>query len=386
MLDQTGTWQQADATIAANTERTVYHAFEVTEIKPESAVVSSFYLRRADGKGLASYEPGQFLPIRLNVPGKMEAVTRTYTISDAPGADHYRLSIKREGGNALVSNHFHDDLKVGDRLEAMAPRGKFVLDRSSTRPVVLLSGGVGITPMIAMANSMINEGRRTRRFRRCYFIHGARNGQTHAFGDHIRRLASDHQSFTAHIRYSQPGENDRLGESHDSEGYVDVNLLKRILPFDDYDFYLCGPPPFMRTLYEGLTALGIREERIRYESFGPATVLRSNANGKETVSTGTATKEPVEVCFATSGVDVTWSPDKGTLLDLAEASGLSPAYSCRSGICGTCATRITCGSVHYIDEPSAPRADDEVLICCSTPRSNTGEATCGKDCGVILDL
>jgi len=386
MLERTGSWEQADTTIAANQQRNTYAAYEIFDIRPESEVISSFYLRRADGQGLPSHEPGQFLPIRLTLPGHAEPVLRTYTLSDAPGGDSYRLSIKREGGDALVSNAFHDRMKIGDRIEAMAPRGGFVLDRSSHRPVVLLSAGVGITPMIAMANFIINEGLRTRRFRRTWFIHGARNGRVHAFGNHIAGLAAEHESFTTHVRYSDPNETDRLGETHHSEGHVDVALLKQVLPFDDFDFYLCGPPAFMQSLYHRLTELGVREERIRYESFGPATVLKSESSRSPAQSKGAASKQPVAVHFANSGVDVEWSPDKGTLLDLAEAAGLTPAYSCRSGICGTCATRIRCGGVHYLDDPTALRADDEILICCSTPRSNSGEATCSKHRGVVLDL
>ncbi len=385
-LEHTGSWEQADATIAANRDRNAYAPYEVVDIKPESAAVSSFHLRRADGRGLPSHEPGQFLPIRLSIPGHAEPVVRTYTLSDAPGGDTYRLSIKREGGDAVVSNAFHDRFGIGARIEAMAPRGTFVLDTSSSRPVVLLSAGVGVTPMIAMANFIINEGRRTRRFRRTWFIHGARDGRVHAFGNHIRRLAAEHETFTAHVRYSEPAGADRLGETHDSVGHVDVALLKAILPFDDYDFYLCGPPAFMQSLYRGLTAMGVREERIRYESFGPATVLKSGTPKAPAASTSAASRQPVAVHFAASGVDAEWSPDTGTLLDLAEAAGLAPAYACRSGICGTCATRIRCGGVHYLDDPSAPRADDEVLICCSTPRSSAGEATCGDDNGVVLDL
>jgi uncharacterized protein len=386
MLKHTGSWEQSDATIAANKERSVYTPYEIFDIRRESDVISSFYLRRADGKGLASYEPGQFLPIRLAIPGRTNPVLRTYTLSDAPTTAFYRLTITREDGEASVSNYFHHAVRVGDRIEAMAPRGKFVLDRSSNRPVVLVSAGVGVTPMIAIANAVINEGLRTRRFRRTYFIHGARNGRVHAFADHIRRLAAEHESFTAHIRYSDPTADDRLGQTHDSEGHVDVALLKQTLPFDDYDFYLCGPAAFMRSLYEGLTALGVRDERIRYESFGPATVLKSDAGPRGTPSAVPSAKRPVDVRLAASGVDFTWTPDKGTLLDLAEAAGLSPAYACRSGICGTCATRIKCGAVDYLDEPSAPVADDEVLICCSTPRFGSGEETCGERSGIVLDL
>ncbi len=386
MLDHTGSWARAAETIAAEQERNVYVPYEIFDIRPESEAITSFYLRRADGKALARHEPGQFLPIRLTIPGEAGPTLRTYTISDAPHGAHYRLSIKREGGDALVSNFLHDHARPGFRLEAMAPRGKFVLDRSSERPVVLLSAGVGITPMIAITNFIINEGLRTRHFRRTTFIHGARHGQAHAFGDHVRKLAAKHDALSAHICYSHPGEHDRLGETHDSEGHVDIALLKRLLPFDDHDFYLCGPPEFMQALYDGLTGLGVRDERIHYEAFGPATVLKHDARPRPPTAIGEAVDGPVAVEFANSDVEAIWSPDKGTLLDLAEAAGLNPAFSCRSGVCGTCATRIKCGQVDYIEEPSAPHGDDEVLICCSTPRSGAGEATCGKDHGIVLEL
>lgn len=382
MLSHTGSWEQAAATVAADHERNAYYTYEIVDIQPESGSISSFYLRRADGGGLPSYEPGQFLPIRLDVPGQPEPTLRTYTLSEAPGGDTYRLSIKRESSAAVASPHFHDSLTVGDRIEAMAPRGRFTLDTSSTRPVVMLSAGVGITPMIAMTNAIINEGLRTRRFRRSYFIHGTRNSELLAFGEHIRGLAFRHDSLRVHVRFSAPGSDDRLGETHDSEGHVDMELLKQLLPFDDYDFYLCGPPPFMRALYQGLTALGVRGSRIRYEAFGPATVIKPAPDG----AASSAGSKPVGVRFARSGIDVEWTRDKGTLLDLAEEAGLDPAFACRSGVCGTCVTKIRGGSIQYVNEPSADRGEDEVLICCSIPRSSSDAATSGETGTVVLDL
>lgn len=386
VLERTGDWSHAAETIAANQERNAYIDYEVFDVQPESDVITSFYLRRADGKALASHQPGQFLPIRLDAPNAGAPASRTYTLSDAPGAGHYRLSIKREGGAALVSNHFHDQMSVGSRVQAMAPRGKFTLDRSSDRPVVLLSGGVGVTPMIAMANFIIAEGKRTRQFRRTYFIHGARNGTAHAFGDYVRDLAARHPAFTAHVRYSDPCAGDRLGETHDSEGRVDVELLKSLLPLDDYDFYICGPAPFMQALYDGLAELGVRGERIHYESFGPATVITSDAAPEMARAVSESGGAPVNVRFEGSDVTLEWTPEKGTLLDLAEEAGLKPLSSCRSGICGTCATRLKSGAVDYVEEPTAPHEDDEVLLCCSTPRSVSGDASCGKNVGVVLDL
>ncbi len=142
----------------------------------------------------------------------------------------------------------------------------------------------------------------------------------------------------------------------------------------------------MQALYDGLTELGVRDDRIHYESFGPATVLKHDAKPKALSADGKPVDGPVPVCFLDAGVEVEWTPNKGTQLDLAEAAGIDPAFSCRSGICGTCATRLKCGKVDYIEEPSAPHGDDEVLICCSTLRSSAGENTCGKDHGVVLEL
>jgi ferredoxin-NADP reductase/predicted pyridoxine 5'-phosphate oxidase superfamily flavin-nucleotide-binding protein len=385
LLDQTGSWQQAEDIIATESERNRYTRFEVADIRRESETIKSFYLQRADGKTISPSEPGQHLPIRVAIPGDdNKPALRTYTVSDAPGREHYRLSIKRED-TGLVSRHFHDRLRAGDQIEAMAPRGKFVLDRSSMRPVVLVSAGVGITPMIAMANFIVDESARTGQFRRTFFIHGARNGRSHAFANHVRELATAHEGLTVHTRYSSPRPEDRLGKTYDSEGRVDVALLKQVLPLDDYDFYLCGPAGFMREMFEGLTELGIRPERIRYESFGPATVL-APAEATAAEAAPVVLSDPVKVHFAKSKIDATWSSDVGTLLDLAEVNGIDAAFSCRSGICGTCATRIACGAVDYLDEPSAPHDGGEVLICCATPRVAAGSNTGGDDRGVVLDL
>jgi ferredoxin-NADP reductase/predicted pyridoxine 5'-phosphate oxidase superfamily flavin-nucleotide-binding protein len=385
-LAQTGDWAETEDILAAEREKNIFAPYEIVDIQEESDVISSFYLRRGDGRKLAPHNAGQFLPIRVAIPGREEPLVRNYTLSVAPGGDFYRLSIKREGGNALVSNFVHEMLKVGDIVEAMTPRGKFVLDRSSERPVVLISGGVGITPMIAMANSLIDEGERTGTFRRIHFIHGAQNGAVHAFGDHIRTLAEKYPNLSAHIRYSEPSERDQLIRPHDSVGFIDMDLLKSILPFDDYDFYLCGPQPFMQSIYDGLIATGVRDARIHYESFGPATVLRRPQEQVNAPKDVEESSPPVAVKFARSGIETTWSADQGTLLELAQSAGLNPDFACRSGICGTCATRIKSGTVDYVEEPSAPRSDDEVLICCATPRSTISTQSCGDAREVILDL
>ncbi|MEZ5935420.1 MAG: pyridoxamine 5'-phosphate oxidase family protein [Alphaproteobacteria bacterium] len=385
MLANTGSWSEAQAKVAAERERERYRDYEIVAIEKESDSVSSFHLRRMDGGRLSSYVPGQFLPIRLTLPGEATPVLRTYTLSDAPGGDSYRLSIKREGGEAPVSTFLHDHATPGLRLEALSPRGRFTLERSGDRPVVLISAGIGITPMIAITNALIEAGERTGRHRRIVFIHGARNGREMAFGRHVRSLGARYDALTAHIRFSAPSQDDRLGAIYDSEGRIDIALVSSLLPRDDCDVYLCGPRGFMEVIHDGLIGLGLRPERIRYESFRPATVLR-----KRDAKPPAIVREPaagtVKVRFARAGIETTWTRDQGTLLDLAEAAGLEPAFSCRAGVCGSCATWIRCGAVDYLEAPAAPHADDEALICSATPRGSAGQAGCGVDQGLVLDL
>jgi ferredoxin-NADP reductase len=373
-----------DASVAPDSERNAYVELELLKVEPESEIISSFYLRRADGKPLDPWVPGQFLPIRVMIPGAPQPALRTYTLSATPNPEYYRLSIRRGDENSLVSRFLHANGKPGLRIEAMTPRGKFMLTPESERPVVLVSGGVGITPMIAMANHIVEEGRKTGKFRPFWFIHGANNGRVHAFGKHIRELAGQHPAIKVHIRYSQPDGADRLGITHDGEGHVTIDVVKQLLPLNDYDFYLCGPPPFMQSLYDGLTRIGVRRERIHYESFGSGTALKPEIKPEVQARIGQASGGSVPIRFAKSGVTAEWSRDKGSLLELAEAAGLAPVFGCRSGICGTCATRISSGAVEYVEEPLVPRSEGQVLLCCSVPAAAVTHG--GANPGLVLEL
>lgn len=374
-----------DASMVPDSERNAYVELEIVKVEPESEIISSFYLRRVDGKPLDPWIPGQFLPIRVTIPGEAQPALRTYTLSTTPNPEHYRLSIRRRDDDASVSRFLHEHGKPGLRIDAMTPRGKFTLTSGSGRPVVFVSGGVGITPMIAMINHLVEEGQRTGEFRPCWFVHGTNNGRVHAFARHVRDLAAQHPAMKVHIRYSQPGNDDRLGVTHDGEGHVTIDVLKQLLPLNDYDFYLCGPPPFMQSLYDGLTGIGVRRDRIHYKSFGSGTALRPEAKAEAPARVRQPGDGAVPVRFAKSAVTAEWSRDKGTLLEFAESIGLAPVFGCRSGICGTCATRIASGAVDYIEEPLAPRGDGQVLLCCSVP---AGEAATqgGVNPGIVLDL
>ncbi len=363
-------------------ERNIYIELEVAKVEPESENISSFYLRRADGKPIYAWEAGQFLPIRVTIPGQAEPLLRTYTLSTRCNSNFYRLSIRRGDENALVSHFLHEHAKPGFRIEAMMPRGKFVLDNSRVCPVVLVSGGVGITPMVAFAEHLVEEGRATGRWRPIRFIHGTQNSRAHAFRKHIRDLADQHPDMSVHFCYSKPDATDRSGFDYDSAGHVSLDLLRQFGPPGDFDFYLCGPSLFMNSLYSGLTGIGVQPDCIHYESFGPGTVLRPEIPRKP-LEQGVPT---ARVRFLRSAIEAAWQAGDGTLLEFAEENRLAPAFGCRLGICGSCKTRIISGDVDYLDEPLAPRAHDEVLLCCSVPRQHLADKLNGAIPELVLDL
>jgi len=236
----------------------------VVEKIRESEDVTSFVLAPEDGTATVAFEPGQHLPIEIESPGLGGRVRRTYSLSSGASDDHYRISVKRDP-RGLVSRHLHDRLERGDILEARTPAGEFFL-QPGARPVVLLSAGVGLTPMVSMLRDLAAGGDP----RPVWFVHGARDGAHHALGQEVRRLAAGHDPARVHVAYSRPAAGDVLARDYHCEGRVDAGLVARLLPDLDADFYLCGPTAFMASLREGLEELGAEPERIRFESFGPA--------------------------------------------------------------------------------------------------------------------
>jgi hypothetical protein len=265
---------------------------------------------------------------------------------------------------------------VGDRIEARPPAGRFILDPHERRTAVLLAAGVGITPLLAMLRSIVFEGLRTRRIRPTFLFVSARSRAERAFDSEIARLVEAGGGAIRLVRVLSDVEAARQGADYDAEGRIDATLLKSVLPFDAYDFYLCGPTGFMRDLYHQLRDIGVPDARIHAEAFGPAAVTRTPAVGAVPLSP--AATGPVPVAFARSGKESRWTPDAGTLLDLAEARGLSPEFSCRGGSCGTCAAKVLAGRVTYAARPAADVAEGEALVCCAVPAA-------GED-RLILDL
>lgn len=329
-------------------------------VEQESELVTSFWLASPDGTALPTPAAGQYLPISVDVPGH-GTLLRTYTIS-AFEAGRYRLSIKRERlpdrPPGLVSNHIHDNWAVGDLISAGVPRGHFVLDKTSSRPIVLLAGGIGITPILAM----LRELSKHEAARKVVLMVAMRHQHDHPFQCEVANLARHMPNLSVRVRYSERLPGDEGGRNPDTYGLVDEALVRDLVPSPDVDVYLCGPAPFMNAMDKALTTLGVSDERIRYEAFGPATVDRRRIQGSVTKSGVYAV-----VSFAKSDIARPFDPRALNLLEFAEDLGLNPPFSCRSGTCGTCATVKLSGAVRYENRPAAVIADNKVLLCLALP-------------------
>lgn len=373
-----------------------FRRFRVARKQPESSVITSFYLQPEDGGPLWTARPGQYLTLRI--PAGDAPVLRTYSLSCAVDSrSHHRISVKREA-QGIGSGWLHDHVAEGDVIEIAAPRGGFVLEEDSDRPVLLLAGGVGLTPLLSMLHRLAVTGRRA------WFIHAVENGDVHALRDEVAELAaaSDGRIAVRNV-YRSPTPVDRESGRFDAEGVIDRALLQSLLPIDDYQVYLCGPTPFMVAMWRLLTGLGVAPDRIAYEFFGkggslarlaeekpaaapraahaPAHAPKSLANLEfltdpearaipepaHLADAGTPAAMGAEVVFARSGVTAAWDSSSRTILELAEAAGLEPDFSCREGICNTCICDLREGELEYISDPLDPPPMGRALICCSRP-------------------
>ena len=337
----------------------------VVDVQRESAVIKSFVLEAEDGGVLPAFLPGQFVQVRI-ADAHGQIWTRHYSLSGDPAErTRWRISVKHqlappdraELPDGCVSSHMHAHIGAGATLEIAGPAGAFVLDENSNRPVVLLSGGVGVTPMLSMLHRVCSASQR-----RVYFIHACENGEVHAFREEVERLRLSREDVETHICYRRPEAADLTAQRFNSQGLISKETLQRLLPHDDYDVYLCGPTPFMQANWRLLRELGIGKARIRHEFFGPASLL-----GQDDVDEPSVTMPAV--CFMPSGKTLSWDPSCQSLLEFAERAGFEPSFSCRAGLCGSCASELIDGTVEYIEQPLDEPRDGEVLLCCARPSS-----------------
>jgi uncharacterized protein len=330
-----------------------YISYRVIAKTVESEVVTSFELAPVDGGTVPAFLPGQYLTLRLH-----DDVIRTYTISSAPDCrTHYRISVKRES-LGRGSRHLHDRVDVGDQLEVLEPKGDFHLRLNrDARPIVLLSGGVGVTPMISMLHTLSRDDGEV------VFVHACEGGSVHAFREEVDRLVDVGVRIKAYYLYRNPTDDDRQQRRFYAEGVLTKDILESLVPFNTADFYLCGPPGFMQGVYGALTALDVTPDRIFYEFFGPSTLL-----GPREANAGEASG--LEVVFARSERRASWGSFKGSLLEFAELNGVVPDSSCRVGVCNTCQCRVNQGEVSYFDEPADMPTKGYALLCVSRPASD----------------
>jgi ferredoxin-NADP reductase/MOSC domain-containing protein YiiM/ferredoxin len=349
-----------------------FRRLTVAAITRETDSVISIRLEDPDGTALPPARPGQFLTVRVQPDGQPRPLLRNYSLSGPPDAGYYRITVKHED-HGTASGYLHTRLAVGDRLDVAAPRGTFILDRSRS-PLLLISAGVGATPVLAMLRALAEE----HSDREIWWLHGARNGRDHVFAAETRALASSLPHVHSHICYSHPGPGDRAGHDFDSAGRLSAALLAELGPPRDAEAYLCGPASFMDEISAGLASMGVDTSRIHTEIFGPAP---SSTPG--IAATPQRTPHPPEgragggpmVEFARSGLAAPWNSDYASLLEFAEACDVPVRWSCRTGVCHTCETTLVAGDLRYSPDPVEPPAEGSALICCSQP----GDA-------VVLDL
>jgi ferredoxin-NADP reductase/MOSC domain-containing protein YiiM/ferredoxin len=340
-----------------------FRTLRISRIDHESAAVLSLILVPSDGAQLPLPLPGQFVVLRLKPTSDGSAILRSYSLSGAPAADHYRISVKQEE-KGEASRYLHQHAKVGDLLEVSAPRGAFTLD-SGDRPVVLLGAGVGITPLLAMLYALAADAAA----RSVWWCYGAHNGADHPFAAESARLLRSIPRSHRHIVYSRPTGSDILGDAYDAPGHLDAEALRRLNVPQDADFYLCGPSTFLRDLKAGLSNWGVAADRIHTEVFGAG---QTRAPGiteparKPHIPSGPEGQGP-RVSFVRSDLTVRWDPRFQTVLDLAEACDVPVRWSCRTGVCHTCEVALISGGVRYDPDPLELPAAGSLLTCCAQP-------------------
>jgi ferredoxin-NADP reductase/MOSC domain-containing protein YiiM len=342
-----------------------FRTMRVSRIDQESLSVFSLVLVPTDGEPLAAALPGQFVVLRLRMQSGAPPVLRSYSLSDLPSTEHYRVSIKLEE-KGLVSTYLRTRIKVGSNLEVSSPRGSFTL-RSGGEPIVLLSAGVGATPVLAMLHALAAE----KSSRPVWWLHGARNREEHPFREESRTLLQELKYSHSYIQYSRPRPADQRDVDFDAVGHLAVSAFDKIGVPHESQFYLCGPPAFLRELTAGLAAWGAPADHVHTEIFGTLGSVTPGVKAETQaphLPAGPAGFGP-QVSFARSGLTLPWDAKYQSLLELAEACDVPVRWSCRTGVCHTCETALIEGDVEYDPEPLDQPAKGDALICCCRPQS-----------------
>lgn len=338
-----------------------YRKVIVEKIVRESDSVKSFYLVAGDGSRLPPHLPGQHLPLSLEIPGQDRAVFRCYTLSDCANGKYYRLTIKREHGTqnpsgpaGVSSGFFHDRVSVGDSLEAGAPSGSFCLDANAKSPIVMIAGGIGVTPMISMLNALSEACSK----RPVELLYSVRHAGEHPFQEYLRELSRSHPNLRVRMFCTRPRANEMQGEDYERAGRVTIEDLRDHLRQPATEYFLCGPLSMMLDFFSDLIDAGVPAQQIRKESFDPS---------KDVAGHAATEAKSAEVTFTVSGVTARWTSGDGTLLEFAEKHGVAIDYGCRYGDCATCLTHVLQGSVAYLHSTGVEPEPGTCLPCSCRP-------------------
>jgi ferredoxin-NADP reductase/MOSC domain-containing protein YiiM len=345
-----------------------FQSLVVASIARESADVLSFTLQSAEGHPLPMALPGQYVVLRLKPSASGPAFFRSYSLSGPLSTERYRISVKIET-NGSAGQYLRDRLRAGDRLDVSSPRGSFVL-QPGEQPVILLSAGIGATPVLAMLHALA-AGRSTRQVT---WLHTARDRNHHPFANEVRGLIRALPGSRSYVCYTKPESIDKTGEAFDATGRFSPSLFDKLALPRDADVYLCGPNQFMADMKQALTALGVAPERIHIEIFSGG---ESRTPGVVGATPRTPHPPSVEantgpmVSFARSGISTHWDASRyASILDMAEACDVPVRWACRTGVCHNCESGLVSGAVRYDPEPLDKPADGNLLVCCSQPASD----------------
>jgi ferredoxin-NADP reductase/MOSC domain-containing protein YiiM len=344
-----------------------FRPLRVARTNRESSNVVSLVLESVDGRPLTVPLPGQFVAVRLRPQADAPAVLRCYSLSDLPDAGYYRIAIKEET-HGIASTYLSRHLRAGDLLDVSAPRGAFMLQPGEL-PVVLLSAGVGVTPVMAMLHALAAQTS----LRLVWWIYGARNRLDHPFAREARDMLAKLPHARSYVQYSRPDTADRLGVDFDAAGRLTATVLEKLGVPRESDFYLCGPPAFLEDFKAGLAGWGVAPDRVHTEIFGSGKSVtpgvKEAPRPRPHAPAGSPSKGP-RISFARAGLTVSWDPKFQSLLEFAEACDVPVRWSCRTGVCHTCECGLISGSVKYDPEPLDRPAAGNLLTCCSRPRED----------------
>ncbi len=342
-----------------------FHRLKVISIEHESADVLSIRMQNPDGQRPEAASPGQYVVLRLQPDEGAARIFRSYSLSGPQSSEQYRISVKIEP-NGMAGIWLRDRVRVGDSLDVSLPRGSFIL-QSGEKAVVLLSAGIGATPVLAMLHSLAAE----RSTREVFWLHAARDGEHHPFAQEVQRLILTLPHGRSHICYSRPAASDRFGEDFDAAGHFSPSVFESVAIPRESDVYLCGPVAFMADMKASLGNYGISRDRIHIEIFNGSEPVNpgvvSAATRRPHLPEGDAATGPV-VSFARSGIAAHWnSAACRSILELAEACDVPVRWSCRTGVCHNCESGLVSGAVTYGPDPLDKPAEGNVLVCCSQP-------------------